>query len=174
MEKIAELEAREILQVIQPSIGAFVPLLEANRAKIEEIPRKSFQYGPTDRHQLDVYYPIDSTAKKSQILVWVYGGGFVTGSRRMDPPADLGYASVGSYFAHRGFIVIIPDYRLAPNTIFPGAAEDVRDSILWAIKHPENLSTPSTPNPDTQNIFLMGHSAGAVHAFASLLLPETS
>ncbi|KAG6860477.1 hypothetical protein C0995_010683 [Termitomyces sp. Mi166 len=174
METIAQLESEEISEVLEPTLGAFIPLLEANRTKIQEIPKKTFQYGPTDRHQLDVYYPITpSTTEggKTQILVWIYGGGFVTGDRQMAAPANLGYANLGSFFAHRGFIVIIPDYRLAPSTIFPGAAEDVRDAILWVIKNPHHLTTPTTPRPDTEGIFLMGHSAGAIHAFASLLLP---
>ena len=57
--------------------------------------------------QLDVYYPIaPSTSGKTQILVWVYGGGFITGARQMPAPMDLGYACVGAYFARRGFIVL--------------------------------------------------------------------
>ncbi|KAG6856969.1 hypothetical protein H0H87_011639 [Tephrocybe sp. NHM501043] len=174
METIAQLKSKAIIDIIEPTVGAFTPLLEANRASIQEIPKKTFQYGPTDRHQLDVYYPITpSTTGKAQILVWIYGGGFVTGERQMPAPADLVYASVGSFFAHNGFIVIIPDYRLSPTTVFPGAAEDVRDATLWAIKNPQYLTSPTTPNPDTNSIFLMGHSAGAVHAFASLILPKS-
>ncbi|KAG6856968.1 hypothetical protein H0H87_011638 [Tephrocybe sp. NHM501043] len=174
MDAIAQLKTKEILPIIEPTVGAFIPLLEANRAKIQEIPRKTFSYGLTERHQLDVYYPtIPSETGKTQILVWVYGGGFVTGERQMPPPADLGYACVGSFFAHRGFIVVIPDYRLAPETIFPGAAEDVRDAIQWTIKNSEQLTTATTPSPDTSAIFLMGHSAGAVHSFAALTIPET-
>ncbi|KAF5375831.1 hypothetical protein D9615_008233 [Tricholomella constricta] len=174
MEKVAEIESREIFDVIESTIGAFIPLLEERRAEIQEIPRKTFKYGPTDRHQLDVYYPIaPNPSGTTQILVWIYGGGFATGERQMKAPADLGYACVGAYFARRGFIVIIPDYRLSPETVFPGGAEDVRDSVLWAIKNPEHLTTSTTPNPDTKGIFLMGHSAGAVHAFTVLVLPET-
>ncbi|KAG5641542.1 hypothetical protein DXG03_004801 [Asterophora parasitica] len=174
MERIAELKSREIFDIIEPTVGAFVPLLEEKRAEIQEITRKTFKYGPTDRHQLDVYYPLAPNALgKTQILVWLYGGGFVSGERQLPAPADLAYACVGAYFARRGFIVIIPDYRLAPDTVFPGAAEDVRDAILWAIKNPEQLTTPTTPNPDTKGIFLSGHSAGAVHAFTALVIPET-
>ncbi|KAG6895199.1 hypothetical protein C0992_002619, partial [Termitomyces sp. T32_za158] len=155
-------------------MSTFMPLLEANRNIIQEIPRKTFQYGSTDRHKLDVYYPITpSSTGKTQILVWLYGGGFVTGERQLPAPADLGYATVGSFFAHRGFIVIIPDYRLAPSTIFPGAAEDVRDAVLWVKNNPQHLTTSTTPGPTTSGIFLMGHSAGAVHALASILLYQT-
>ncbi|KAG6841590.1 hypothetical protein C0991_009346 [Blastosporella zonata] len=194
METIAQISSREVLDVLEPTLGAFIPLLEANRAKIQGISRKTFKYGPTERHQvcscnllttrsypdingdnqLDVYYPdTPSATGKTQILVWSYGGGFVTGDRQMPPPADLAYACVGSFFAHRGFIVIIPDYRLAPATIFPGAAEDVRDAILWAIKNQEHLTTPTTPSPNTAAIFLMGHSAGAIHVISALTIPET-
>lgn len=91
----------------------------------------------------------------------------------MAPPVDIAYACVGAYFARRGFVTVIPDYRLVPNATFPGAAEDVRDAAVWVIKHPEHLTTPNSPSPDVQNVFLMGHSAGAVHVFTALILPET-
>lgn len=175
MEKIAELKTREIPETVDATIGAFLPLLEQKRAEIQEIPRKTFKYGPTDRHQLDVYYPIaPSGSEKTQVLVWIYGGGFTTGDRQFPPPADLIYACVGAYYARRGFVVVIPDYRLLHDAVFPGAAEDVRDAVLWTIRNPAHLTTPNTPNPDTKGIHLMGHSAGAVNAFSALVLPETA
>ncbi|KAG6806417.1 hypothetical protein H0H92_011429, partial [Tricholoma furcatifolium] len=106
METIAQLKSTVIFEVLEPTLKAFIPLLEVNRAKIEEIPRKTFQYGYTDRHKLDVYYPlVPSDSGKTSILVWVYGGSFVTGNRRMPPPNDMGYMALGSFFARRGFIV---------------------------------------------------------------------
>lgn len=124
--------------------------------------------------QLDIYYPIahDGSAK-TPVLIWVYGGGFTTGDRQLAAPLDLGYGCVGAYFARQGFVVVIPDYRLAPAATFPSAAEDVRDAAVWAIRHPEHLTTPASPNPDVGGIFMMGHSAGAVHVFTALILPET-
>jgi acetyl esterase/lipase len=91
----------------------------------------------------------------------------------MPAPADLAYGMVGSYFARRGFVTVIPDYRLVPNARFPDQPEDVRDAILWTIKHPEHLTTSQSPDPDVQNIYLMGHSAGASNAFAATVLPDT-
>jgi acetyl esterase/lipase len=91
----------------------------------------------------------------------------------MPAPVDLAYAMVGSYFARRGFVTVIPDYRLVPNARFPAQPEDVRDAILWTIKHPEHLTTSKSPNPDVQNLYLMGHSAGAANAFAATVLPDT-
>ncbi|KAG6867504.1 hypothetical protein C0993_001913, partial [Termitomyces sp. T159_Od127] len=51
METIAQFQSKEIFEIIEPTTAAFVPLLEANRTKIQEIPRKTFQYGSTDRHK---------------------------------------------------------------------------------------------------------------------------
>jgi len=107
-------------------------------------------------------------------LIWVYGGGYSSGERRIPESADLGYACVGSYFARRGFITVIPDYRLVPNVRFPGQAEDIRDAVIWTIQHAEHLTTTSTPNPDVQGIYLMGHSAGAANALTALVLPESA
>ncbi|KAG5650114.1 hypothetical protein H0H81_000621 [Sphagnurus paluster] len=172
MEKIASFESKKIHDIVEPTVEVFFQLLEEKRAIIEETPRKTFKYGPTDRHQLDVYYPNKpNTSEKTPILVWIYGGGFVSGDRQMAAPLDLGYACLGSYFARHGFIVVIPDYRLAPGTVFPDSTEDVRDALLWTIKNPEQLMTANTPIPDTEGIFFMGHSAGAVHAFSALVIP---
>ncbi|GLB41877.1 putative carboxylesterase family protein [Lyophyllum shimeji] len=175
METIAKFTSNEIPGIRRPTFDAFLPFLEEKRAQIQGIPRKAFKYGPTDRHHLDVYYPIGAphASGKTPILFWVYGGGFTTGARRMAAPMDLGYACVGAFFARRGFLVIIPDYRLFPDAVFPGAVEDVRAAILWTIDNPAHLTTPSSPHPDTEQIFVMGHSAGATHVISALLLPST-
>ncbi len=90
---------------------------------------------------------------------------FVSGDRVFPPPNDLGYTSLGSFFARQGFVTVIPDYRLAPANKFPDPVEDVRDALLYAVQN----VTEGDPN----NIFIMGHSAGAAHT-ASLVLIEPS
>ncbi|KAF7358870.1 Esterase lipase thioesterase family protein [Mycena sanguinolenta] len=157
--------ATAALTIVQ-AIGAFAPLLEPKREEITKA-RKTFKYGATDRHHLDVYYP-SKTGQKHPILFYVYGGGFVQGARTLPPPADLGYGNVGLYFATRGFVTIIADYRLAPQTTYPGPAEDLRDALSWAVAHPEELG----PDADTASVFLMGHSAGGVHILTLLLAPS--
>lgn len=126
--------------------------------------------------QLDIYYPQEtsesSSSGKTPILFFIYGGGFTTGDRSFPPPADLAYANVATYFAQRGFITVIPDYRLVPDVIFPAPAQDVRDAMEWVIAHPENLIFGNVTNPDVDSIFIFGHSAGALHAFTMLTLPE--
>ncbi|KAJ7214066.1 alpha/beta-hydrolase, partial [Mycena pura] len=148
-------------------MAAFAPLLESKREEIAQS-RKSFKYGETDRHQLDVYYPqATGSLKKHPVLIYVYGGGFVSGERRLPAPVDLGYGNLGLYFAKRGFVTIIPDYRLAPGTTFPGPVHDVRDALIWVVAHPNDLG----PDVDVDSVFIMGHSAGGVHTLTMLLHP---
>lgn len=173
-------------------MAAFVPLLEAKRTHLWKIPRKTFKYGETERHkvctldmaiptcptlnkliQLDIYYPLEPPANgKTPILFFIYGGGFNSGDRRLPDPFSLGYACLGAYFAQRGFLTVIPDYRLIPNVQYPAPAEDVRDAMVWVIQNSPKLTSRGVPNPDTNSLFLMGHSAGAVHAATTVFHPE--
>jgi acetyl esterase/lipase len=121
--------------------------------------------------KLDVYYPanVGATAKVP-VLFWIYGGGFVRGDRNLPAPRDLTYSNVGTYFAQRGFLTIIPDYRLAPGVQFPEPHKDVYDAVRWAVKGiPQEF-----PQADTEQIFLMGHSAGASHVITATLHAETA
>lgn len=163
MEQIAQVQGREINDILEPTLNAFVPILEANRLSIEKSTRESYQYGPTDRHALDVYYP-PSTCPSTSILVFSYGGGFYIGGRTLPAPADIIYHNLGSFFATRGFVTVVPDYRLVDSGVqFPGAAQDVRDAMQWVV---DNL-----PFPDS-DIYVLGHSAGAMNMFTILALPE--
>jgi len=147
-------------------------LLEKNRSQITSVPKKTFKFGATDRHQLDIYYPTTTGKKdKSPILFFVYGGGFTSGDRTL-PQSDLVYACLASFFAQRGFITVIADYRLVPNVTFPGPVEDIRDAIKWVLTNPEHLSIPNSSTPDLDTLFVMGHSAGAIFTSILFLLPE--
>lgn len=86
----------------------------------------------------------------------------------MPPPADLVCANIGAYFAQRGFITIIPDYRLMPVT-YPMPSLDVRDAIVWILENPHSLSNGNIADADPTSLFFMGHSVGAVN-FATMLL----
>lgn len=140
------------------------PLLEANRSVIESIRRETFTYGSSDVHKLDVYYPpLPGSDGLPPILVFFYGGGLVRGSRS-SPPSNLVHNNLGAFFASRGILVVIPDYRLVPGITFPEGSEDVRDAIEWTI---ENVA-----EGDSNRVFLLGHSAGGLHLASYLLLPS--
>ena len=111
--------------------------------------------------------------RDTPILFFIYGGGFDTGNRSLSPNTfGLVYACVAAFYARRGFIVVIPDYRLVPNVTFPGPAEDVRDAILWVVQNPQHLISSNSPSPDTNRLLIMGNSAGAAHAATMIFSPN--
>ncbi|KAI0350287.1 alpha/beta hydrolase domain-containing protein [Trametes cingulata] len=175
MDVVASLNDTAIPVVLQPTVQAFVKLLEKSRAEIEGITRKTFRYGEAERHNLDIYYPPPEALSGGPVpvLFFAYGGGFSTGTRRFEPPADLGYCNVGAFFAKRGILTVIPDYRLVPDVQFPAPAEDIRDAIAWFLSNTSPVAAPA-PSPlssslENPEIFVMGHSAGA-HLITSLFL----
>lgn len=105
------------------------------------------------------------------MLFFCYGGGFTTGERQLVP--GVVYSGLAAYFARRGYIVVIPDYRLVPNVTFPGPAQDVCDAVRWVadVKNADNLVLNGSPAPDTDRIILTGHSAGGLH-ITSMMFDE--
>lgn len=99
----------------------FLPALEARRAEIESVPRQTIRYGDTDRlevrasppitHsamlnkiQMDVYYPESTESGTAPVLLFVYGGGYATGAKVLQAPADVVYRNVGAYFSKKGYV----------------------------------------------------------------------
>jgi acetyl esterase/lipase len=91
-------------------------------------------------------------------LVWFHGGGWVVGDlETADPTAR--HLTVGAKC-----VVISVDYRLAPETKFPGAADDSYAATVWAVQHATRF------NADPGNIAVGGDSAGGNLAAAVALM----
>jgi len=149
---------------LEPSIKAFLPLLQARREVIESVKRETFQFGATERQSLDVYYP-EASDTKPPILIFIYGGGLTEGDRVMKAPLNLVYRNCGAFFASRGILTVIPDYRLAPQAVYPEPVEDLRDAFRYVVANFSEVG-------DTSHIFLTGHSAGGT-LLLSLFLSES-
>jgi acetyl esterase len=92
------------------------------------------------------------------ILVWFHGGGWVVGDlETADPTAR--HLTVGAKC-----VVISVDYRLAPETKFPGAADDCYAATVWAVQHATQF------NGDPDKIAVGGDSAGGNLAAAVALM----
>jgi acetyl esterase len=92
------------------------------------------------------------------ILVWFHGGGWVVGDlETADPTAR--HLTVGAKC-----VVISVDYRLAPETKFPGAADDCYAATVWAAQQATRL------NGDPSKIAVGGDSAGGNLAAAVALM----
>jgi len=113
---------------------------------------QSFSYGEDERQRLDVYSP---RSRPRGVMIFDYGGSWRDGSRRY-------YRFVGSIFSRRGFVVVIPDYRVFPQVRFPGFMEDAAAAVRWTLDHADRFGG------DADKLTLMGHSAGA-HIGALLL-----
>ena len=105
-------------------------------------------FGDDPRLKLDVWTPLRRAVEARPVVVFFYGGGWVSGDR-----ADYGF--VGRAFAARGFVTIIPDYRLVPQVRFPTFVEDGARAIRWVRDHVAAFGG------DPTRINLSGHSAGS-------------
>jgi acetyl esterase/lipase len=114
-------------------------------------------YGLKARQRLDVYRPA-SASKSSPVIVFFYGGNWSSGERE-------DYAFVGRALAKRGFVVVIPDYRLYPDVRYPDFLDDSAAAVAWTVREINNYGG------DASRLFVMGHSAGAYNAAMVALDP---
>lgn len=107
-------------------------------------------YGEHLRQRLDIYRPVHAQ-KNIPVVVFFYGGAWDSG-RRQD------YTFVGQALASRGYLVVIPDYRLVPDVRFPDFLLDCASAVRWTRHNAERWGG------DGNRIVLVGHSAGAYNA----------
>lgn len=178
MNTIASLTTREIPVVLPQTVKAFYPLLLANKEAIFSVPKTTHRYGPHPRHELDVYKPTDRDISQTPIFVFFHGGGLVQGGKEVGyVPDHLVYHNLGAFFARRGFITIIPNYRLVNDpvagtghdAVFPSGAVDVSLVLSWIEK-----TYPGLVKTDPRNIFVMGNSAGGIHIMTWLFHAQFS
>ncbi len=112
-------------------------------------------YGTQPRQTLDVYVP-NPRIENADVVVFLYGGRWQFGSKDQ-------YRFVAASLAARGFITVIPDYRLFPQVDWRDFVSDAATALRWVETHIAAYGG----NP--RRIFLMGHSAGAhIGAMVSL------
>ena len=116
----------------------------APRAGITET--TDIRYAPGDRHELDIYAP--QADRPAPVVVFIYGGGWKDGNKAE-------YRFVAAALAARGFLTVVPDYRLFPEVRFPAFLQDNAAAVAWT------RANISRYGGDPHRIFLMGHSAGA-------------
>ncbi|MGZ8376522.1 MAG: alpha/beta hydrolase [Gemmatirosa sp.] len=112
-------------------------------------------YGDNPRQRLDVYRPRDTHAG-APVIVFLHGGRWKYGSK-----AD--YSLLGSTLTRRGFVVVVPNARVAPAHRFPAWVEDGARVVRWTADHVASLGG------DPARVTLVGHSSGA-HTVALLVL----
>lgn len=127
------------------------------------VPEQGYQrladitYGDAPRQKLDIYRAkaADQQAERSTIIFF-YGGSWESGQKSQ-------YKFVAEALTSVGFDVVIPDYRVYPDVLFPAFVDDAAKAVGWSEQHLADYGL----NPN--RLFVAGHSAGA-HIAALLAL----
>lgn len=105
-------------------------------------------YSPQDwpeRLLADVYVP--QGAGPFPGVLMITGGGWQRADRRvMRPPAEA--------LANRGYVVVVADYRTAPQYHFPAPLDDLREALRYMRAHAAELHL------DASRVAAFGYSAG--------------
>lgn len=104
-------------------------------------------FGPDPRQMLEIWAPKGATGKLP-VIVFFYGGSWNSGDRS-------GYGFAARALAARGFVVVVPDYRLVPQVRWPGFVEDGPAALKWV------AANIAGHGGDPQRVAVMGHSASA-------------
>jgi acetyl esterase/lipase len=105
-----------------------------------------FGKGGTTDLKLDMARP--EGEGPSPAIICLHGGGWVGGERQQ-------MKGTIEAMAHRGYVAISPDYRLAPQDHFPAQVEDCKAAVRWVRAHAQEYHI------DPQKIGVFGFSAGA-------------
>jgi acetyl esterase/lipase len=107
---------------------------------------------------LHIYCPKTGRKYDRGAILHMHGGGYIGGEAAVLEPIHRDLSS------SMGCVLVSVDYRLAPETRFPGAIEDCYAGLLWLFEHARELGV------DDQRIGVMGESAGGGLAAALTLL----
>jgi acetyl esterase/lipase len=144
--------------VVLLAAGSILVRPGAAAARVERVVAVTdIAYGDGPRRKLDVYAP--RRAKGAPVIVFFYGGRWQSGAKSW-------YSLLAASLAARGYVVVVPDYRLYPEVKFPDFLLDGANAVRWA-KH-----NAAAHGGDPSRLFIMGHSAGAYIAAMLALDPQ--
>ncbi len=113
------------------------------------------EYGESSRQKLDIYIPknpktldVQKLDALKKVIIFYYGGNWDSGER-------VDYKFAAEALVSKGYIVVIPDYRVYPEVLFPELMADPVSAAKWVKTNIKKY------NGDANKVFLAGHSAGA-------------
>jgi len=106
----------------------------------------SIAYAERRRHKLDVCRPRDAVA--APVVIFFYGGAWQSGYKEL-------YRYLAKALARRGYVAVVPDYRIYPEVCYPDFLDDGARVVRWVR---DNIARFGG---DPDKLFLKGHSAGA-------------
>ena len=142
--------AAAIAAVLSPlllSACSFFDVVNAFAPSSSSSLQSGVAYGNLPRQKLDLYRP-RAPDDDAAIIIFFYGGGWDSGQR-------TDYEFVGRKLAAKGYFVVIPDYRLYPDVVFPEFVNDGAMATAYILERVREITGHDA------DVFLMGHSAGA-------------
>lgn len=138
-----------ISRKLTPSLSAFLGLamtVAACRGVCADEPRvqKNIEFANVDGHslKLDLYQPAKGD---SQLVVWIHGGGWRSGSKDRCPV---------TWLTGHGYSVASISYRLTDKATFPAQIHDCKAAVRWLRANAEEFGY------STDRIAVAGSSAG--------------
>lgn len=147
--------SRESLPALREQLREMLPPAQTDAAI--EVKTVAGPAGDPDI-QLRILRPKNAAAAPLPVIYHIHGGGFVAGT------ADQGDMSNGPLAIELNCAIVSVDYRLAPETAFPGPIEDCYAGLAWV------FANAAEQGFDTARIGVMGESAGGGLAAALALL----
>ena len=136
------------------ALGTFNALVPKDDARVLA---RDVAYGSHPRQRLDVYAP--PLPGPYPTLIFVHGGSWRSGDK-------AGYGWAGRALACRGFVAVLPNYRLVPEATYPDFVADTAAAIAWAHRNAAEYGG------DGDRLAVVGHSAGAYNAAQAVLADE--
>jgi acetyl esterase/lipase len=116
--------------------------------------KELFIPGPPGAPKVRILLVGASPGASKPAVLHIHGGGYVLGTPDTDLPALQALSNT------HDCVVVSVDYRLAPETRFPGSLEDNYAALRWMYTNAKDLGV------DVKRIAIKGESAGGGHAAA--------
>ena len=107
----------------------------------------NISYGAHGRDNLLCVYTPKNADGKLPVIINIHGGGFFYGDKEL-------YGLYSADMAERGFAVVVFNYRLCPENLYPAPLEDINNVTKWVLENCGEF------NFDRDRIFIVGDSAG--------------
>jgi len=117
------------------------------RAAYTSITNIRYQSGTDLKHVLDLYRPSPLSATPMPVILWVHGGGWLSGHKESPPQIDA--------ITQAGYVLVAMNYRYSTTAPFPAQLQDVKSAIRFL------RANAVTYHLDPSRIGVWGQSAGA-------------
>lgn len=130
--------------------------VKTNNALLKHVPAgvtavMNQQYDPNDKDAfLDVYFPsfIQNTATVKPLIVWIHGGGWISGDKSQ-------VANYCKIIAAKGYTVAAINYSIAPAKKYPTPILQANAALQYLLQNAKRF------HADTSHIILAGDSGGS-------------